>query len=65
MQLEELDPDLTELNQLIYATAYVVSVKTNNKENSSQTNVINQNGKERSKKRLNISEEKYPFWRSY
>ena len=28
--LEELEPDLTDLNQLIYATAYVVREKTNN-----------------------------------
>ena len=28
--LENLEPDLTELNQLIYATACVVNPKTNN-----------------------------------
>ena len=28
--LEEFEPDLTELNQLIYAVAYVISSKTNN-----------------------------------
>jgi len=28
--LEEFEPDLTEMNQLIYATAYVVSSQTNN-----------------------------------
>ena len=28
--LDELEPDFTELNQLIYAAAYVISSKTNN-----------------------------------
>ena len=31
--LEELEPDLTESNQLVYATAYVVSYQTNNYKN--------------------------------
>ena len=65
--LEELEPDFTELNQLVYATAYVVSSQTNNyKDTKHRPNKCkNPKWRERLKERLKILEEKYLSWRNY
>ena len=65
--LEEFEPDLTAMNQVIYATAYVVSSQTNNfkDKKSKPNNCKKPKWKKKSKERLNILEEKYPSWRNY
>ena len=66
-EILELEPDFTELNQLVYATAYVVSSQTNNyKDTKHRPNKCkNPKWRERLKERLKILEEKYLSWRNY
>ena len=63
--LEELGPDLTELDQLIYPTACVVNPKTNNDSIPKPKKCKKPKWKKTSKRRLNISQEKCLFLRSY